>query len=487
MLAPIHRLPVEKLTEIFSFYSSCHKDLPLELLWVCRSWRGVALTIPHIWSNVCLGTWTKVEKVAFILDRTAVSPLYVEIDTDADAVPFKIVGAHESPQYAGLVLAATQAKRWRSVTIISSPPEYHIGTAEHLKTLPLVFNGPLEGLQSFKIKRTWHDTAILLLGDITFPHDKITDIELSSLNALYHYAQPQFATIFRALIIFKVEVQLMSTAVDILAHFQQLETLDAWGLCLPTYPVETDLQLVHTLKYMKINNISVQWMAGRTFPNLKECEIIQPLHPEMIVLGYSVNLPVCTKFTYDNNTINTLPNFCIPILDILTIRSNVSHKDIGSRQLAAVWSGAPGEAALLKPRILHLDTQCHERHLIEALSMLPELEELHLRVIHPDGLGQMFFTSLQAEEEMGCNTQAVTHVCRLCPSLKSLSICYSFWVPDGTPDEITPLLHQLVKLRQKTNMALQSVKFWHIKERVQDTGPWASPLRSDPWLSLCCD
>ena len=39
----------------------------------------------------------------------------------------------------------------------------------------------------------------------------------------------------------------------ILAQFYQLETLEASSLDLPPYPVEMDLQLVHTLKYMKIN------------------------------------------------------------------------------------------------------------------------------------------------------------------------------------------------------------------------------------------
>jgi hypothetical protein len=484
MLAPIRRLPVEILAEIFDFYSSCHKDLPLRLSWVCRSWRGVALAMPHIWSKVCLSTRTKVEKVAFILDKTAVRPLYVEIDTDIDAFTSKTVSPHESPRYAGLVLAATQAKRWRSISIISSPPRYDMETDEYLKTLPVVFDGPLEGLRSFKITPTWHDPSTFIFLYTTFPHDKITDIELSSPNALYHFAQPQFATIFRALIKFKAEVRLMGVVVDILAQFQQLETLDVEGLHLPTYPAETDLQLVRTLKYLKINTVSVQWMAGRTFPNLEECVIIRPFHPKTIVRGCSVNLPICTKFTYDNETIDTLANFCIPILDILTIRSHVWNKDHGSDQLTAVWSGTPGDVAPLKPRILHLDTQCHDLCLIEVLSMLPELEGLHLGVNELDGLGQMFFTSLQAEEETGWNTQAVTHVCRLCPSLKSLSILYHY-IPDDEPDDMSRLFHQVVESRQKTAMPLQSVEVGYIRKRRPDPGPWASPLRSDPWLSLC--
>src|SRR5258706_15812204 len=110
MVAPIHPLPVERLDEILDFYSSCHKDLPLELLWVCGSWRHIALAMPHIWLKVCLSTRTKVKKVAFILDRTAVCPLDVEIDTMAEEFKPKIVSPHDSPPYAGLVLAVMQAK-----------------------------------------------------------------------------------------------------------------------------------------------------------------------------------------------------------------------------------------------------------------------------------------------------------------------------------------------------------------------------------------
>ena len=52
---------------------------------------------------------------------------------------------------------------------------------------------------------------------------------------------PQLATIFRSLVIFKVDVHEMRTEVDILAQFQQLETLEAYRLRLPTSAVETDL------------------------------------------------------------------------------------------------------------------------------------------------------------------------------------------------------------------------------------------------------
>ena len=58
----------------------------------------------------------------------------------------------------------------------------------------------------------------------------------------------------------------MRTEVDIHTHFEQLETLEAFRLRVPTYTIETDLPLVRTLKRMKIKTVSVQWVAGRSFP-----------------------------------------------------------------------------------------------------------------------------------------------------------------------------------------------------------------------------
>ena len=114
--------------------------------------------------------------------------------------------------------------------------------------------------------------------------------------------------------------------------------------------------------------------------------------------------------------------------------------------------------------------------------MLLELEELHLGALVHDRLGKMFFTSLQAEETKEGDTQEVIQKCRLCASLKTLGICSSFWVND-TPDKITPLLDQLVKLRQQTDTVL-SAKFWN--KRDQDSSAWSSPLwdqDSSAWAS----
>ena len=478
MITPIQRLPIEILIAIFSLYR--YKNVPLELLWVCRWWRRIALATPHLWSKFRLCTWTTVAKVAFILDRTVTSPLNVEISTDADT---PISHTPTSPPYAALLLAATEAKRWRRLSIRSYPPEDHMNSDEYLKKLPSALNGQLEGLRVLKMK-VWHYRPVPLLFIIPFLHNKITSLILDEPTTLDYIIQPQFVAIFHALVICKISHCTEDIMIDILTQFRRLETLDLAFLNLPSYPVETDLQLVRTLKYMKIEGASVQWMAGHKFPNLKECLIIDPLHPEMISPRRCVNLPICTNFTYDAQCIDTITNFCIPILDVLTIRAD---PDIGGSELAALWSAAPGKAALHKPRVLHLRTGCRDEDLIEVLSKLPGLEEFHLRLLYGwehDGLGTMFFTSLQAEEKKGWNTQAATHECRLCPNLTTLSICYDWLRCPDKPDIVTPKLNELVESRWKTSIALQNVKFWHsLVERgdnpiiVGDQVAYDSPTR----------
>ena len=455
-LAPIWRLPAEILAEIFILSIHIHAQSPLDLIHVCQFWRSVVLGMPRIWSTIRLSTWTKPSKTAFILEQTRAIPLDVEINTRTDEL---IVGDGDgATRYASLEMAAKEARRWRTLTITGFPRKTDIDAYSSRVKPAFMFSGPIDALQSFKIKTVCEDTNVFgHLLDVVgrSSHEKLTDMELSSPNAIHHLAQPHFATIFRRLVTFKADVRKMRTKVDILTHFEQLETLEAHFLRLPTYTVETNLPLVRTLRRMKITAVSVQWMAGRTFPNMEECAVVSPRYPETLSHGGGIDLPMCTQFTYDYHTIKALPNFRIPKLDTLTIRNDTRNKLIGSTELAAVWSGVVGQVTPLKPRVLHLDAHCHGQYLINALEMLPELEELYLGVVRPDGLGKKFFTAL------GVGKGRSSH---LCPNLRIFGIRYRHWIRDGEHDEITPLLYRIIESRQKDGAPLQSVKFWATKD-----------------------
>ena len=452
LLAPIYRLPAEILMEIFVLSIQNRAQSPLDLIHVCRFWRSVVLGMPRIWSTIRLSTWTKPSKMEFILEQTRAMPLDVEINGCTDA--FTVGYGDGATRYASLEMAAKEARRWRTLTITGFPHKTDMDVYSSRVNPVVMFNGPMDALQSFKIKTACENTNVFdqlldVVGNSS--HERLTDMELSSPNAIHRLAQPHFTTIFHRLVTFKADVRKMQTKVDILAHFEQLETFEAHGLRLPTYPVGTNLPLVRTLRRMKITAVSVQWMAGRTFPNMEKCAIIFPRNPETLAHNGGIDLPVCTQFTYDDHTINVLPNFRIPKLDILTIRNDTWNKLTGSTQLAGVWSGLVGQVTPLKPRVLHLDTQCHGQYLINALEMLPELEELYLGVVRPDGLGKKFFAALGAEKGRSS---------RLCPNLRTFGIRYRHWIRDGEHDKITPLLYRIIESRQNDGAPLQSVKFW---------------------------
>ena len=87
------------------------------------------------------------------------------------------------------------------------PEKLDIHTHSTPEQLEFVFNGPVDALHSFKVKGICEDS----------PHDNLTGMELSSPNTIYHLSQPKFTTIFRSLVVFKVDVREMRAEVDILA------------------------------------------------------------------------------------------------------------------------------------------------------------------------------------------------------------------------------------------------------------------------------
>ena len=116
--------------------------------------------------------------------------------------------------------------------------------------------------------------------------------------------------------------------------------------------------------------------------------------------------------------------------------------------------------------MLHLDTQCNDQHVINAPGVLPELEELYLGVVRPDGLGKTFFGALcplgAKKGRRSHSPSAPLHPQPL-PNLRTFGIRYSHWLRDWEHDEITPLLNGIIESRQKAGSPLQSVKLWATK------------------------
>ena len=192
----------------------------------------------------------------------------------------------------------------------------------------------------------------------------------------------------------------MNDPADILPFLENLDVLEAYRLHRPAYPHDMDLPIVRTLKWLNIKIVPVQRMYGRTFPVLEDCAFVWPHHPETVRLYGGVDLPACTQFTYDDHLIEPMSDFCLLKLNKMVVRNEAWNKPRGSTQLASVC-GESSNPKWLRPRMLHLDTQCHGHHLTNALQLLPDLEELVLGLVRPDGLGKKVFNSTAARRVKG--------------------------------------------------------------------------------------
>ena len=475
-LAPIRRLPTEMLSEIFTVVILVYQCSPLRLMRVCRSWRCVLMTMPRIWSTIKIRTWTRTDFIQFLLERTRRVTLDIEIDTDSDS-GFYI--ADPSRSYAALAMVAKTSTRWKNLTIHSFPREADLMNSEALGSL-IVFDGPMEALESLRITGPCEMNTVLtklIILARSISGSKLKTLELSAFDALVHFSTPP-SPFLRHLRSFKVEFADMKDPLDILPQFERLEDLHAHRLHLPLYSDTTNLPLVRTLKRLFLKNTSVQWMQGRSFSKLLDCTVMWPHLPDALLTGVQVHLPVCTHLTYDDHILQPLTVFDLPVLDALVVRNEAWNRPRGSQQLGVIWGPSVPAEKILRPRVLHLDTQCYDQHLISALKTIPGVEELILGLVRPDALGKKFLSSLLAKrvkenstaiQTRGHENASVTRpspawVVSLCPNLKALGFKYRRWLRQHESDEITTIFREIVDTRAKSNTPLQSFKFWPTKE-----------------------
>jgi hypothetical protein len=479
LFAPIRHLPAEILSEIFVIAIVAYGCPALRLVHVCRSWRCVLMAMSRVWSTIKVRTWTRTDLVKFLLERTRRVSLDVEIDTDLDS------GAHisdPSQSYSAFAMVAETSKQWRNLTIRSFPKEADLANLGHFK-IAAAFEGPMDALESFRITGPCEmNTALSKLIDLARSREssQLKTLELSTCDTLYHFAGTP-SSAFRYLRSFKVDLPEMKEPLNILLQFEQLEDLYAHRLNLPLYSDTTRIPLVHTLKYLFLKSTSVQWMQGRRFSKLLECSIVWPHLPEAL-LSRPVDLPICAHFTYDDHLLQPLMAFHLPSLDKLVIRNEAWNRQRGSQQLAFIWGPNLLVEKIPRPRILHLDTQCYDQHLINALKMIPELEELVLGLVRPDALGKKFLSSMLAKKgrQDSTDTQIIESegismtrsspawVASLCPNLKVLGLKYRRWLRHHETDEINPILQRIIETRAKSPTPLQSFKFWPTKDTTDE-------------------
>jgi len=222
-------------------------------------------------------------------------------------------------------------------------------------------------------------------------------------------------------------------------------------------------------------------MYNRTFPNLVERIIIWPRFPETLLGQGGVDLSSCTSFTYDDRLLQPLEAFKLSSVDKLVVRNNAWHRPRGGQQLSFIWGPNASMESIIKPRILHLDTQCYDHQLITVLKMIPLVEELILGLVRPDALGKKFLLAMVAKKvkgnhqptsfEAGKGASSVDSspawTASLCPNLRVLGLKYRRWLRGYENDKITPLLRKIVETRSKGDIPLQSLKVWQTRDTTE--------------------
>jgi hypothetical protein len=446
-VTPIHRLPAEILTEIFTI-DSAHDQSPVRLMLVCRDWYLVVEGI-SVCRSLKLGIWTSPDRVERFLRK--VGWLNIVIDTEEDAE--RREGDVEA--YTGLALAVANASRWRKLTIDSLP---HGSPVPNSVEFP-----PISELKHLSVSSQAKSSPLLyrILENIgTAAVGSLSVMEVASCQTIQHLLQPEYIQLFHFLTTIKADVQTTPDTVDLLPHISRIEVLDLTKISLPTYADDVDLPLTHTLHHLHLKAVSIQWMGGRTFPQLQSCSIHSPTSYPPSLSG--VYFPICHELEFQN--MEVAGRFQAPAIHSMTMKSNEWTPVRGSRQVILLCRAGLG--IHWQPHVLHLSVLCDEGVLLSVLGLLPVLNELRLDIATPSVLGRRFFMALLAKpkDDLKGNIDrkwedAPMHAkiwgSRICPSLRRLELKYERWFRQTDQLDTLPPLMAIGWSRTKTTTPLE--------------------------------
>ena len=407
----------------------------------CRHWHAIVLSTPGLHSQLRIRRATQKEVVqTFIQERKTRLGVIVDMNDEGDGSEF-----HVETFYACFMAAVQAASRWSSLTLISPPPH---GEYKDLQILQ-----PLTHLESVKFACGFGAFLEPLMTAISknVPPN-LTEMVLADPVAVLYLVQPAFAHIYHSLTTLKIQLfEKMDSPVDILPHLQRLETLEARRLSLPFYSPDSPLPFIHTLRFLHLKSVSVQWMAGRAFPSLERCRIVFPHHTDTIHGSQPVTMTSCFFLLYDSNDLYPLAHFHLPSLGALDVKNAQWNVWRGNPQIAILYPIVAARPQHLT--ILRLDVTCCEQLLVHALKLAPALEELWLGLAHPNALSKRFFRAFIVQEPnddsvsamVGPSTQTIAP---LCPSLKLLHLHYRRWMRGPDKNSLIVTFSDVVGLRQ---------------------------------------
>ena len=430
--AKVHIIPVEIFTEIFLFAIQTNPRSQRNLMLVCRRWRDIMLSTPGNRSQLRIRRSTQQKEVDSVISGNR-SLLDVTVDMNIEAYGQRFVARKF---HACFMAAAQAASRWRSFELVSPPPR---GEYEYLQTLQ-----PLQHLESFSLSlgcSVGNFLEPLMAAIASNTTQYLTEIEVADPDAVLYLGKPAFLHVFHSVRTLNIRLsKRMENPVDILPYLERLEVFEAHHLCLPIYPPDADLPLTQTLRSLRLRCVSIQWIAERVFSHLKQCSIIFPHHAEII---RSVNMPSCSYFKYDSNTLGTLRYFSLPPLARLEVKCGQWSSRRGNLQLSALY---PIFSISQIMTDLHLQVRCSEKLLVHILRLAPALEELWLGLSFPGALSKAFYQEfISTWPNASAMIRPLTQPIRpLCGKLKRFHLHYKRWLRGLEKTEIIQIFGDIM-------------------------------------------
>jgi len=371
-------LPMELMREVFLYHIESNQMKSSLLASVCRYWRSVIAILPSVWSTLRVGPWTERERVAIWLQRAHPKKIVI-FDTQRDGRL-----SSNAMSLAALRDALAHTGQWNELTISSFPPNL----------LGLQVASPMNMLKVLHVEGgCMHSPSFAHLLNLIPTEAPLYEMRLHSPFVSTHFLQPHWFPVLRNLIVLIINGRDIHAPFELLPTFTQLQTFEADHLRLPFYEPNTNLPLLCTLRKLQLRACSVQWMAGRQFPCLKECAILLPRHWDQIQ-QHEVQLPSCKKLAYHGYPMTTAQYFHVPEMRAMDLRSHDCNEQRVYQHLRHLCR-VNGRISDLTT--LHLTFQCSEQVLIKVLKYLVPLQELALSITHPSPSFQTFLESLAAK------------------------------------------------------------------------------------------
>jgi len=453
-IAPVTRLPPELLQSILSTIIDDASDSPLVLMLVCKHWYT---TVTGIWAPLKLGTRTPRDAVTRKLERNL---LDVVVDTEIDRGDV----TPSEAAYEAIFAAIEATSRWRSLVVESFPGQADL--PEHMVNhgLQRCSSPTMSRFKTFKVKCACEmspllDRLLRILGTTASP--ELTTVEINSANVI-SFLVPAYPSIFHSVRVLCLDISATNDPVDLLPHLHQLEELSASHLSLPVYGHDINLPFVDMLRHLRLRAVSIQWMSGRTFPVLKSCALIFPLHRH-VLHTFSTTLPNCKHLTFEGYPLDILDGVSARKLLHLSVTSSGSFNRRGARQLDSFSSQVLGERRFA-PRILHISIEATSQAWMNALKFMPHLEELVIGNARPSSLRAKGLQSLIAQpvhtRSTGTKSTPEKWDAPSCPSLRRFGLKYHRWLRPSERFDLIPDCVSVISSRERSNCPLQSFWVW---------------------------